>query len=177
MFNIIESFYSKDEYGHVLFYFVNEHFFPKYQPNKILFSGRKKAYPCYETPVLNLDTDHEIVKYFVKNFEEKSKLKIKKLETFLRKTKKSELKESPIWKQKRPHVDPPNWDYAGVIFMNSNSLKDGTEIYNYESDFEPTAIIGSKYNRCVFYDPQKPHSPSMDQDIDERWVQPFFIGV
>tara|TARA_R110000751_G_scaffold226494_2_gene328437 strand:+ start:223 stop:450 length:228 start_codon:yes stop_codon:yes gene_type:complete len=55
------------------------------------------------------------------------------------------------------------------------NLIDGTFIFNQHSDFEPTAIVGSRYNRCVFYNCDTWHSPSMEQKVEERWVQPFFI--
>ena len=67
------------------------------------------------------------------------------------------------------------YDIAGLIYYNSNSLKDGTYIYNSIGDYEPTVIVGSRFNRCVFYDPKQPHSPTMEQSVEERWTQPFFL--
>ena len=67
------------------------------------------------------------------------------------------------------------FDLAGIVYFNCNSLKDGTYMYSGKNTFEPDAIIGSKMNRCVFYNTQQFHSPGHEQEIDERWVQPFFI--
>ena len=48
-------------------------------------------------------------------------------------------------------------------------------MYNTMTDFEPTAVVGSRVNMGVFYSTQQPHSPTIDQTVEERWVQPFFI--
>jgi len=86
-----------------------------------------------------------------------------------------EIKKAACYKNNKPHKDDLGWDLAGLIYFNSGSLKDGTYIYNSEYDFDPSIIIGSKMNRCTYYDTQVWHSPGMEQEIEERWVQPFFI--
>ena len=93
----------------------------------------------------------------------------------MRKTKLAELKKSPSWNQYKPHQDDKTFDYAGIVYFNSNSLIDGTKFFHNENCFEPTAVIGSRYNRCVFYSSQVFHSPTMEQEVEERWIQPFFL--
>tara|TARA_Y100000114_G_C11745378_1_gene321314 strand:+ start:1077 stop:1643 length:567 start_codon:yes stop_codon:yes gene_type:complete len=179
MFNIIEDFYLPNEIGLITLNFINLHFKPTYQPRVQNYGGdRFNAYPCYETEVFEKN-DEEFSNYniFKKKFEFHTNVKIKELQTFLRKIKKDELKKSAAYKNNRPHKDDKNWDISGILYFNSGSIKDGTYIYNNESDFDPSIIIGSKLNRCVFYKSSIWHSPGMHQEIDERWVQPFFIKI
>tara|TARA_R100001460_G_C3537430_1_gene174138 strand:- start:101 stop:676 length:576 start_codon:yes stop_codon:yes gene_type:complete len=176
MFQLIENFYNKEEYGTVLFYFINEHFIGCHQPNNIWMNADKfKAYPCYQTSPFTLESNHELINTLKKTFERQTGLKVLQLKSFLRKTKKMELEKSSCWKQLRPHVDEDFYDFAGLIYLNSNSFKDGTHFFITKDSYEPTTTIGSKFNRCVFYNPLVPHAPSTEQDIEERWVQPFFI--
>ena len=109
--------------------------------------------------------------------ERKTKINPLKINTFFRKTKLEECKKSPSWKQYKPHQDSKDFDIAGLIYFNSNQLKDGTFIYNDHTDYEPTVVIGSRYNRCVFYNTQVYHCPSMEQSVEERWTQPFLLFI
>ena len=95
--------------------------------------------------------------------------------TFLRKIKLSELKQSPSYGQHRQHVDPQYYNLAGLVYFNSNSLEDGTKLYSDSHSFEPTLIVGSKVNRCIFYRADTWHCPGMKQEVEERWVQPFML--
>ena len=136
-----------------------------------------KAYPCFETSEFNYDPHNpfNFATIFQNTFEKQSKLKVLHTKTYLRKTKLSELKESPSWNQYKPHQDSDSFDFAGVVYYNSNSIKDGTNFYTQKDDYEPTAVIGAKMNRCVFYSSQIFHSPVMEQKVEERWIQPFFL--
>lgn len=180
MFNVIEDFYEPNNLGLVVMNFLNLNFDATYQSKKVQYGGdRIKAYPCHESETLvKGDGENPYCPYNMlkQTFENKTQRKIIALETFFRKTKKEEFKKSPSWKQFKPHVDDKIHDIAGLIYFNSNSIKDGTYIFNTIYDYEPTAIIGSKYNRCVFYNSQQPHCPAVEQEVEERWIQPFFIS-
>jgi hypothetical protein len=173
MFSLIEDFYEPNELGLVVLNFINLYFKPIYHSKQEFYQDRLQSYPCYETDWCN-DDDY-LKKVFIKTFEKKTNIKILHCLTFLRKTKLNEFKKSASWGRLSPHVDTDIWDLAGLIYMNSNSIKDGTLFYNNKQDYEPTAVIGSKLNRCVYYSSMQPHSPSNKQHVEERWIQPFFI--
>ena len=174
MINLIDNFYEKNNLGLVTINFINLHFNESFQSQSNYYGGdRLLAYPTYETA--NFKKSDFLYDVLKNTLEEKIKIKPLNIETFLRKTKLSECKKSPSWKQYKPHQDSEFFDLAGLIYFNSNHLKDGTFIFNSEQDFEPTVIVGSKYNRCVIYSTDVWHSPSMEQNVEERWTQPFFI--
>ena len=180
MFNVIENFYEPSDLGLMVMNFLNLPFDATYQSKDFQYGGdRNKGYPCYESKILDKgDGNNPYCPYNIlkQTFEKKTQKKIINLKTFFRKTKRKELEKSPSWKQYRPHTDSTMNDIAGLIYYNSNSIKDGTYIFNSIYDYEPTAIIGSKYNRCVFYNSQQPHCPAVEQEVEERWIQPFFIS-
>ena len=178
MIQYIDNFYDTNDLGLQVICFLNMHFDVTHQSGGLWYGGdRMKACPCHETKDIANNKTDQIGPYhiFKKTFELKTNLKILHCETFFRKSKLEELKKSPSWKQTKPHRDDKTFDIAGVVYYNSNSLKDGTYLFDTEISYEPTVIVGSKLNRCVFYDPQVPHSPSPEQEVEERWTQPFFI--
>ena len=177
LFNLEDNFYSPSDLGLMVMNFLNLPFVPSHQPNETYFgTDRLKAYPCYETSEFKIEKNpYAPFDIFKKTLELKTVLKPFKIKTFLRKTKLSELKKSPSWNQYKPHQDDKTFDYAGIVYFNSNSLIDGTKFFHNENCFEPTAVIGSRYNRCVFYSSQVFHSPTMEQEVEERWIQPFFL--
>jgi hypothetical protein len=177
MFNVIEDFYHPSDFGLVVANFMNLHWKATYQSKVQLYGGNRfNAYPCHETDIFEKDDNSFSTYNILKNtFENKTNIKVLKLKTFLRKIKFKEIKKAACYKNNKPHKDDLEWDIAGLIYFNSGSLKDGTYIYNSEYDFDPSIIIGSKMNRCTYYDTQVWHSPGMEQEIEERWVQPFFI--
>lgn len=176
MFNLIDNFYEENHLGLMTLCFQNMLFKETHQSQHIPITNRFHGYPCYETNSLQkIDNVFGPYDIFKNTFEKKTNKKILYLNSFFRKTKLQELKQSPIFKKERPHKDPFYFDYAGLIYFNSNSLKDGTSIYDHEDHFEPSAIIGSKLNRCVYYNSNQPHSAPTDQSVEERWVQPFFL--
>lgn len=175
MINLIDGFYNPSNLGLMAVNFLNLHFQSSHQSSGIYYGGdRLLSYPTHETEYFKKGNNLDPYEIFKKTWEEKTNIKLLHLETFFRKTKLNECNQSPSWKQYKPHQDL-HYDLAGLIYFNSNRLKDGTFIYNKESDYEPTAIIGSRYNRCVFYKCDIWHSPSMEQSVEERWTQPFFI--
>jgi len=176
MFNTIEGFYSKNDLGLLVLHFLNLHFHAKHQSHEVYFGGdRMLGLPVYESDHLTDQGESSPYNIFLKTWKEKTNITPLHFSTFFRKTKLSECKKSPSWNQYKPHQDSLSFDLAGLIYFNSNSLKDGTYIYNNRNDNEPTVIIGSRLNRCVWYDSQTWHSPTMEQSVDERWTQPFFI--
>tara|TARA_R100000908_G_C3726799_1_gene127565 strand:+ start:305 stop:871 length:567 start_codon:yes stop_codon:yes gene_type:complete len=178
MFSLIDDFYNRTDLGILSLTFMNTVFSATHQSQEWPVSNRMQAYPCYESITLDKsEKEGNPYKIFKDTFEKKTNFKILKLHSFFRKIKLEELKNSAVYKKDRPHTDGKDYDIAGLVYFNSTSLIDGTKIYNYESDFEPTAIIGSKPNRCVFYNSTQPHSSPFEQIVEERWVQPFFLVV
>lgn len=173
MFSLIENFYEPNDLGLIVLGFLNYNFNITYQSDTQYYQDRLQAYPCYETQ--NFKKDHFVYQKFTNTFQNKTNINVLHCETFLRKVKLNEFKKSASWGKQFPHTDGDTFDLAGLIYFNSNSIKDGTLIYNKEIDFEPTVIIGSKINRCVFYNTLIPHSPSNEQLTEERWTQPFFL--
>jgi hypothetical protein len=172
MFNCIDYFYDANDLGHMALNFLNFRFTPSVQSQESYYGGdRLKGWPCYEMSSI----PKPLLETFTKTFQNKTGIKVLHTKSFLRKTKKDEVKKSPSYGQFKQHIDPPMYDLAGVVYFNSNSLDDGTRIYMTEQCYEPTAIIGSRGNRCVFYGSQIWHCPPMIQTVDERWTQPFFL--
>lgn len=177
MINLIENFYEKEDLKTILFESNSAQYYPTYQPRDIYFPNRLKAYPCYES-VVYLNENDDVVKIFKNNFEKKTNFKIKQLNLRFRKTLSSELKN--VFKYKLvPHqdIDVCDCDFAGVIYLNSYDLDDGTYMYSFREQIEPDVLIGAKPNRCVFYDSSIWHSPSHSKDTEIRLVQPFFIKI
>ncbi len=176
MINVINDFYEENRLGLIIINFLNLPFQSKQQPINIYFGNDSRlSYPVHETTILSKGEGLTPYNIFREEWEKKTNIKPLYIRTFFRKTKLTELKESASWKQYKPHTDQEYFDIAGLIYFNSNFLKDGTHIFNSKEDYEPTAIIGAKYNRCVFYNSLTPHSPTMEQKVEERWTQPFFI--
>jgi len=176
MFNTIEGFYNKEDLGLLVLHFLNLHFYAKHQSSEVYFGGdRILGIPVHETEYLDDRGESSPYNIFLKTWRQKTNITPLHVSTFFRKTKLSECKKSPSWNQYKPHQDNVDFDIAGLIYFNSNCLKDGTYIFNNHKDYEPTIIIGSRLNRCVWYDTQIWHSPTMEQSVDERWTQPFFI--
>ena len=172
MFHCIDCFYDANDLGLIALNFLNFRFNPSVQSQESHYGGdRLKGWPCHETG----EIPKELKETFIQTFEKKTNIQILHMTSFLRKTKKSEVESSPSYGQFKQHIDSPNYDIAGVVYYNSNSLDDGTRIYMTEQCYEPTTIIGSRGNRCVFYGTQVWHCPPMLQTVDERWTQPFFL--
>jgi hypothetical protein len=176
MFNVIDGFYNPNNLGLIVINFLNLHFNANHQSTQDYFGGdRLLGWPTHETPFLKNEGELSPFSIFEKTWIEQTNIKPLEIQTFFRKTYLKECRKSPSWKQYKPHKDGKKFDIAGLIYFNSNRLKDGTFIFNHETEYEPTAIIGAKYNRCAWYSTQTPHSPSMEQSVSERWTQPFFI--
>jgi hypothetical protein len=169
MINIIDDFYDGYYLNKIISLCHSSDFFPTYQPSIPNFPNRLKLYPCYETEELK-----ELTNLFRDTFERKTNLRIKNIKTSFRKILTSELKD--VFKYGlRPHKDHPQYDFAGVIYLNLWNLNDGTALYSFKEQIEPDIIIGSKPNRCVYYNSQIFHNPCQDPITDVRIIQPFFI--
>ena len=162
MITIVEDFYSPEDLG--------------IHSKEWQVSNRLQAYPVHESAQIpKSDDPRSAYQIFKRTLEYKTNLKPLYIKTLLRKIKLSELKESAVFKNDRPHMDDETFNYAGLVYFNSNSIKDGTKLYSDERDFEPTLIVGARVNRLVLYNTQQPHSTPMDQHVEERWVQPVFL--
>ena len=83
--------------------------------------------------------------------------------------------ESKLQEFKLKPVDGGSTVLAGVIYLNTQSIQDGTSLYNDFSDYEPTLTVASKPNRFIMYNSNIIHSPGVRQWQEERIIQPFFI--
>jgi|TARA_R100000231_G_scaffold3116_1_gene5748 hypothetical protein len=176
MITIVEDFYSPEDLGIMSLYFMNTPFLESYHSKEWQVSNRLQAYPVHESAQIpKSDDPRSAYQIFKRTLEYKTNLKPLYIKTLLRKIKLSELKESAVFKNDRPHMDDETFNYAGLVYFNSNSIKDGTKLYSDERDFEPTLIVGARVNRLVLYNTQQPHSTPMDQHVEERWVQPVFL--
>lgn len=173
-FEVIENFYTDTQLGQLYFLSKTLPFDATYQPRGIYYPNRMKAYPCYETRPF--EPGSEPYKWLYDNLT-KQNLKIKNLRTFIRKAIWSEVSKCPEMKYGQiPHQDV-DVDVAGVIYYNDYSLENGTRLYSYQFQVEPDILIGSKPNRCVFYDAKTWHSVGYDPACEERIIQPFFITL
>lgn len=173
--NIIENFYSADDFKHMATMALVSQYQAAWQPRNKFYMSRSHGYPCFESWFLENDLLYQI---FLKTFQEKTNFKIKKIFSLFRKIYSKELK-NVIKYGMIPHQDNKEYNLAGIIHFNTFGLNDGTGLFStYEENnmqIEPDIIIGAKPNRCVFYDSQLWHKPLQDENTEMRIVQPFFI--
>jgi len=176
--NIIDNFYSSNDFQYMMNAALLNSYKPFCQPNNKFFFKRTDAYACFETKEF---TENDITNnIFQKTFREKTNLKIKRVLSLFRKINSKEL--TKVFKYGMPpHQDDKKWNIAGVVYYNTFGLDDGTGLFpGYDKDsfqIEPDIIIGAKPNRCVFYDSQIWHRPLQDKNTETRIVQPFFITL
>tara|TARA_E500000318_G_C3488759_1_gene183453 strand:- start:74 stop:643 length:570 start_codon:yes stop_codon:yes gene_type:complete len=177
--NIIEDFYSPEHYGIMQHFLHTTNMKALYQPNKVYYPNRLQAYPCWETEKF----EENMMPYdiFKKTLELKTGFKTKEINSFFRTIKKSELEQSPFLgkDESMVHQDDKGGKifFAGIVYFNSFSIKDGTRIYSYKDQIEPDIIIGSKPNRCIIYRSDLFHSAGIDWRQDQRTVQVFFFNL
>lgn len=169
--NIIDYFYSKDDFENLLGQSNTIEYEKTHQPKMIPYPDRMKAMPCYETKMMTSDI-------FKNTFEEKTKLQIENFGTFFRKTLGEEIKQSGFYNAgSPPHTDNNNFDIAGLIYFNTFDINDGTKLYSFKEQYEPDIIVGSKPNRMIYYNADVLHTANYNVNINERIVQPFFIKL
>jgi len=175
--SIIDNFYSQRDLERMIYFSMYSVYRVRHQPIKTEFASRLHTYPVHETEIF-LEKD-EAFQMFKKTFENRTNLKIDKLETFIRKIFKHEIEVSAYSDRNESsvHVDDKEMDLAGVIYYNAPNFKAGTKIYQFLDDPEPSAVVGAFPNRCVFYSTKQPHSAGIDLRQNERIVQPFFIKL
>lgn len=173
--DIFENFYSEQDFGMMMFNAKMFAYNATYQPKTINFPNRLKAYPCYETGFFTDQTKPYNI--FKNTFENLTNLKIKKCKTFFRKIISEEVSKSPISKYGNPSHTDNEVDLAGVIYLNSFSLDDGTRFFSDYHQIEPDLIVGSKPNRMVLYSGNIYHSAGYDPLSKSRLIQPFFINL
>jgi hypothetical protein len=173
--NILDDFYSMADYGMITSELKTTSMSGTYLPRNIYYPSRLHAYPCWETQPLPEDNLCYLI--FKQTFMEKTNLKPKNIKTFFRKIVKKELEQSPFAGREEGliHKDDEARHFAGIIYFDSFSIKDGTRIYAYDNQIEPDIIVGSKPNRCLFYPTNVNHSAGIDWRKEERTVQVFFL--
>jgi hypothetical protein len=176
--NIIDNFYSSEDFQYMITAALLNPYISSWQPYNKFFLSRANAYPCFETKEFQQNDITSAI--FLKTLQQKTNLKIKTALTFFRKIYSKELDK--IFKYGMyPHQDEKKFNLAGIIYYNSYGLDDGTGLFSDYSEnnfqIEPDVIVGSKPNRCVFYDSQIWHRPFQDKNTETRIVQPFFITL
>ena len=174
--NIIEDFYDPVDFGLMTYQLNNTAMKGIYKPTNVFYPDRLQAYPVWETDTFSVNS--QAFNIFKNTFEKKTNLKIKEINSFFRKIHRSELEQSPYKGREESMVHQDDTDsaqLAGVVYFDSFSIKDGTRIYSYRDQIEPDLIVGSKPNRCVFYDPSLFHSAGIDWRRETRSLQIFFI--
>ena len=176
IFNVIDNFYEENDFMTLITAANLNSYIATYQPyNNINFINRLQAYACYETK--EMVNEDNLLKIFISTFEKKTNLKIKRIQTFIRKIINSELKHVFEYGLPKHKDSTENFQIAGVIYINTFNLKDGTRLFSFEQQIEPDILIGSKPNRCVYYDTNIWHSPGHNENTEVRFVQPFFIAL
>jgi hypothetical protein len=170
--HIIDNFYEESFFKKVITATEQLPFTASFQPPNSNTDDRLQAYPTWETKQLE---KKDPIHIYVENTLKKLVHEPFTMYTFFRKTLLSELKKSNSWEGLQRHKDEDYGFLAGVIYLNSNSIHDGTSLYNNFTDIEPTLIVGSKTNRLILYNAQQPHSPGVKQWKEERLVQLFFL--
>jgi len=178
--NILDNFYKQEDFNFVLTAAMMAPYTSMYQPyQNFNILSKSHAYKCHQTKEL---TEFDLVtKIFINTFQEKTGKTVKKFHSFFRKIYSSEI-DNILKYGMSPHKDGKNHPIAGIVHFNTYSLEDGTAIFsnNDDADFrqiEPDVVIGSRPNRCVFYDSQLWHRPLQDKNTEMRLVQPFFLQV
>lgn len=171
--NIIDNFYNNEDFYYMISCSMLNPYCQTYQPNNNFFSSRANAYSCHETK--SFVVNDKALSIFGNTFVSKTGKKIKEVKTFFRKIYSYEI--TNVLKYGMPsHKDDIDFNIAGVVYYNSFGIDDGTGLYTTEDfQIEPDIIVGSKPNRCVFYDTQISHKPLQSKDNQVRIVQPFFI--
>lgn len=169
---IIDNFYNAEQFNKISYFIDNFTYKKTYQPSEVI-NNKEDGYPCYETEILK--PNNYIFQSLVNSFKTHKNINVKMLKTYIRKTYLYELKDSNIFKKSlNPHQDK-KCDLAGVVYLNTNDINDGTIIYENESLNNPSIIVGSKINRCLFYKNNIWHQPNLNQTSDVRIIQPFFL--
>jgi hypothetical protein len=173
---VIENFYSSDDFSFVLAASLLNPYKSTYQPNSSFVHRKENAYSCHETK--DFSKGDAVFDKFYRTFHQKTSLKIQTIITYFRKIYSSEIEH--VIKYGMPsHQDTSsdNINIAGVIYINTSGLEDGTALFSSKDQIEPDIIIGAVPNRCVFYDPTIWHRPLQDKKTNMRIIQPFFLKV
>lgn len=173
--NVIDDFFSFDEFNLIKHYQENSVYIATYQPSKIYYHSRFKAYPTWECA---LEKNNLIYNILLKNIQEKISKEYTISSAFLRKVYKDELLKSPFKGKNHGVIHKDNVEgvmLSGLIYFNSFSINDGTSLFSYEQQLEADMIIGSKPNRCVFYNSSIPHAAGIDWEERVRNTLVFFL--
>jgi hypothetical protein len=173
---IVENFYSPEDFNFVLTSSMLNPYVGTYQPRDSFYYRKEDAYSCHETK--DFSEEDIVFNKFCKTFQEKTSFKIQKISTRFRKIYSSEIEN--VLKYGMPsHQDlvKDTVNIAGIVYINTSGLEDGTSFFSSKNQIEPDIIIGSVPNRCIFYDPSIWHRPLQDKKTNMRVIQPFFLKI
>jgi len=173
--NVIDDFFSFEEFNLIKHYQENSKYVATYQPWGVYYHSRLKAYPTWECP---LDKDNPIYNILLKNIETKISKDYEISKVLLRKVYKDELLKSPFNGKTHGVIHQDTSEgivISGLIYFNSFSINDGTSLFSYKQQLEADMIIGSKPNRCVFYDSSIYHAAGIDWEERVRNTLVFFL--
>ena len=172
--NVIDDFFSFEEFNLIKHYQENSNYIAAYQPSRIYYHSRLKAYPTWECAVTK---DTPIYNILLKNIETRISKDYTILSVSLRKVYRDELLKSPFNDRNYGfiHQDTEKATISGLIYLNNFSIKDGTSLFSYEQQLEADMIIGSKPNRCVFYNSSIYHAAGIDWEERVRNTLVFFL--
>lgn len=74
----------------------------------------------------------------------------------------------------------PNFDFSGIIFLNSNENNDIVFYNRKDNNFTPSITIKMKKNRCIIFSPKeyfKIHNSFMSNENDKLVILRFFGHV
>jgi hypothetical protein len=173
--NVIDDFFSFEEFNLIKHYQENSTYVATYQPSGIYYHSRLKAYPTWEC---SLNKDNPIYDILSKNIKTKISKDYQISSVLLRKVYKDELLKSPFNGKNHGVIHQDDTEgvvISGLIYFNSFSINDGTSLFSYKQQLEADMIIGSKPNRCIFYDSSIYHAAGIDWEERVRNTLVFFL--
>jgi hypothetical protein len=174
---IDDNFLPKDIFDDLFLKIKNNelYFEPTFQPKGYEYGNRFQAFPCYESYYLQI-IDEKINNFIKTKIENLLNVETYDFRCAFRKVIIDELKKSKIdTKYGLIHKDDGD-NIAGIISFNQ-TVDGGTAFFNYMWDKKPDITIGSKPNRFILYNAQRPHSTSTDFTYDERINLTIFAKV
>jgi hypothetical protein len=173
--DIFDNFYTRDEFDKVLKDSKSLKYFKSYQPNEYYYPNRLKAHPCHQTNVLT--EQHKTYQILKNKLIHQLNIPVKNIKTFFRKTFSKEMKKSPSIEGIK-HQDDGTYDLAAIVYLNTQSIKGGTNIFSdHQYQIEPDIIVGSKINRLIIYNASTFHSANTDLLDKTRIIQTIFVKV
>ena len=121
---IKDNFYTKENFKELFKQANKLEYKATKQPLDNGEKSRMYGYPCWQTDIINQDSD--IYNILFSTLESKFDLNIKKIKTYFRKIYTQELRKSTCFANGTiKHIDDPIYKQAGVIYFDSKFLKWG----------------------------------------------------